>query len=79
MAITITVRNNGPYLIEGDDMAQVTIVDHEGNRLTPTGKNIKLCRCGASVTKPFCDGTHSRIGFKAAQEAQAAFDAKGEG
>jgi CDGSH-type Zn-finger protein len=71
MAITIKVRENGPYLITNDDAPQVTIVDHEGNVLTgpKPGKGIALCRCGASTTKPFCDGTHSRIGFIAAEAA----------
>ena len=75
--ITITVKKNGPYRIEGDDVANVTIVDHEGKQIVPTGKNIALCRCGGSSTKPFCDGTHSRIGFKGAEEAAREFDAKG--
>jgi CDGSH-type Zn-finger protein len=30
---------------------------------------VALCRYGGSTTKPFCDGTHSMIGFLVAQEA----------
>ena len=74
--IKITIRNNGPYVIEGDDMARVQLVDHEGNVVSHEGKKrISLCRCGASATKPFCDGTHSRVGFQGAEAARAAFDA----
>ncbi|HEU4630528.1 MAG TPA: CDGSH iron-sulfur domain-containing protein [Gemmatimonadaceae bacterium] len=74
MPITIVVRKNGPYYISPDQVDQVTLVDHEGNVIPRPGKSITLCRCGASVTKPFCDGTHSRIGFKGAEEAREEFD-----
>lgn len=76
MSISITVRQNGPFFISADDAPQVTILDHAGNRVeSKPGKGIALCRCGASVSKPFCDGTHSKIGFKGAEEARAEFDA----
>ena len=71
MAVKITARPNGPYLVEGD----VELYDPAGNKVDTTGKpRIALCRCGASVTKPFCDGTHSKIGFKGANEAARQFD-----
>ncbi|MGH7665543.1 MAG: CDGSH iron-sulfur domain-containing protein [Gemmatimonadaceae bacterium] len=65
--VTVTVKQHGPYLLPGD----VTILDHEGKPIpVPAGKKtIALCRCGGSTTKPFCDGTHSRIGFRGAEEA----------
>ena len=63
---TIRVRQNGPYRIEGDD---VTVVDWNGNPYPIAKRPIALCRCGASTTKPFCDGTHSKIGFQAAEAA----------
>ena len=71
--VTIHVRRNGPYRVEGP----INLLDHDGNPIQiPEGKPyISLCRCGGSVTKPFCDGTHSRIGFKGAEEAAQKFDA----
>jgi CDGSH-type Zn-finger protein len=63
---TIKVRQNGPYLVEGDD---VTLVDWNGQAYTPPKRPFALCRCGGSTTKPFCDGTHSRAGFQAAEAA----------
>jgi CDGSH-type Zn-finger protein len=70
--VTITVRTNGPYLVDGE----ISLVDQEGNPIPiPEGKKrIALCRCGASATKPFCDATHSKIGFKGANEAARKFD-----
>jgi CDGSH-type Zn-finger protein len=68
MAVKISIRPNGPYLVEGE----VELMDVNGNKIDTTGKpRIALCRCGASVTKPFCDGTHSKIGFQAAEAAVA--------
>ncbi len=61
--VTITVRPNGPLRVEGP----VKLVDYDGKVLDLGGKPaISLCRCGASINKPFCDGTHSKIGFQAA-------------
>ncbi|MBC7644789.1 MAG: CDGSH iron-sulfur domain-containing protein [Thermoleophilia bacterium] len=64
--VTITVRPNGPYVITGT----VKVIDTDGNPYEER-EVIKLCRCGASKTKPFCDGEHSRIGFAAAEQAVA--------
>ncbi|HUP59903.1 MAG TPA: CDGSH iron-sulfur domain-containing protein [Thermoanaerobaculia bacterium] len=63
MSVTIKIRENGPYLVEGD----FQLVDHNGNEV-PIVKRA-LCRCGGSTTKPFCDGTHSKIGFQGANAA----------
>jgi len=70
MAVKITCRPNGPYLVEpGTD---VELYDPTGARVDTTGRDrIALCRCGGSVSKPFCDGTHSRVGFQAAEAAVA--------
>lgn len=69
MAINILVKPNGPYVVSGD-LSQIEIKDINGNKYDISGRQVvSLCRCGASVNKPFCDGTHSRIGFQAAEAA----------
>ena len=62
--VTIEVIQNGPYIVKGD----VGLTDSDGNKFQ-VEKRMALCRCGASTTKPFCDGTHSKIGFQAAEKA----------
>ena len=57
----ITVRNDGPLKIEGDN---ITIVDQDGKAYGLAGRTVvSLCRCGHSANKPFCDGAHARMGF----------------
>ncbi len=63
----ITVKNNGPLRVEG----QFTICDQEEKPFGLAGRTvISLCRCGHSENKPFCDGSHSRVGFKSEVKAR---------
>jgi len=67
--VKITVKPNCSYRVEAPE-GSVELVDINGNKFDLTGKTaFSLCRCGGSVTKPFCDGTHSKIGFQAAELA----------
>jgi CDGSH-type Zn-finger protein len=62
MAVKITCRPNGPYLIEGD----IEVYDPAGNKIdTSERPRVALCRCGSSAAKPFCDGTHNKVAFQA--------------
>ena len=73
--VKITIRRNGPYRVEGP----VKLFDADGNEYDLTGKPaFSLCRCGGSVSKPFCDGTHSKIGFQAAEAAVRKTEGQGE-
>jgi CDGSH-type Zn-finger protein len=63
VTISIKVSPNGPLIVQGD----FTLVDENGNEIQPVKK--ALCRCGGSTTKPYCDGTHSKIGFQGAMAA----------
>ena len=70
MTVKISARPNGPYIVEGEG---IELIDPTGANvdLTTRGNRFALCRCGGSVTKPFCDGTHSKTGFQAAEAAVA--------
>ncbi len=67
--VEIKARHNGPYKVTGP----IRLIDADGNEydLADRGEVVALCRCGGSTTKPFCDKTHSRIGFEAAERAVA--------
>jgi len=68
-AVKITIKANGPYRVEAPE-GSIELVDANGTSYDLTGKPaFSLCRCGASVNKPFCDGTHSKLGFQAAELA----------
>jgi CDGSH-type Zn-finger protein len=58
--LKVTPTPNGPLLVVGS----AEIVSGTGRTVTKTEKAF-LCRCGASENKPFCDGTHAKVGFKA--------------
>jgi CDGSH-type Zn-finger protein len=64
----VIVRANGPYRIEGDD---IKICDESGSEYGLAGRKVvSLCRCGQSQNKPFCDGTHAKVGFVAESKAR---------
>ena len=76
--MNISVSQDGPYLVEGSvPIARQTIVaDGAGNSVSwrrgaelETKTTYALCRCGQSANKPFCDGSHVRVGFDGTETA----------
>ena len=60
MSTQITPLKNGPLQVDSDaDME----IKNESGEVEKVVKHCHLCRCGHSHTKPFCDGTHAKIGF----------------
>jgi CDGSH-type Zn-finger protein/uncharacterized Fe-S cluster protein YjdI len=57
--LRIRTTENGPFVVEGP----VTL--EAADEATITGHRGALCRCGASGSKPFCDGSHTDVGFEA--------------
>ena len=64
--VRIKTIKNGPYEVKG----AVQLVDAKRAEFKLTEDPIYLCRCGQSSTKPFCDGTHEKVGFKADDPAR---------
>lgn len=79
---TISVAPNGPYLVSGAPLVVRTPVHTaagepiawERGAALDAGDRYALCRCGASDGKPFCDGTHARVGFDGTETASGTFD-----
>jgi CDGSH-type Zn-finger protein len=74
----IVVSKNGPYLVSGGLplRKEISVVGEEGEpekwemgKAYPARANYALCRCGRSGNQPFCDGTHTRVGFDGTEQA----------
>ena len=61
MSATIIPYQDGPLIVRGDFELRTP----DGEPIDPGRGTIALCRCGKSAVKPFCDGTHKVINFKA--------------
>ena len=59
-ALSIAEVADGPLYVRGE----FALVDQDGGDFTP-GRRAALCRCGASASKPYCDGSHSSVDFSA--------------
>ena len=62
--VSITACPDGPLLVRGS----FEILTPSGEVIPPRRKTVALCRCGISVLKPFCDGSHKAIDFKTEPE-----------
>lgn len=63
----ITPYPDGPLILRG----RFVITATDGQPVPAGRKTVALCRCGQSADKPFCDGSHSRTGFRAPGHALA--------
>ena len=66
----ITPYRDGPLLVRGP----FELVDQDGNEIEVHQGTIALCRCGRSRRKPFCDGMHKAVGWRAPSDAQPTDD-----
>lgn len=80
---SITAAPNGPLLVQGGVPLYRRRAIHsehgeplawETTEQVETNDRYALCRCGSSARKPFCDGTHARIGFEATESADGTYD-----
>jgi CDGSH-type Zn-finger protein len=57
--LRVAPKENGPLELTGP-----FAISSADRKTVLAGTRTKLCRCGQSEAKPFCDGTHKRVGFK---------------
>jgi len=57
----ITPYPDGPLILRG----RFIIAGRDGQPIPAGRRTVALCRCGQSASKPFCDGSHARTGFRA--------------
>ena len=59
--VVITPYRDGPLLVRGP----VRVIDQDGNEIETGRDPVALCRCGKSRMRPFCDGSHKLVRFRA--------------
>lgn len=64
---TVTPCEDGPLLVRG----AFVLLTQDGAFIDPGRTTVALCRCGRSAAKPFCDGSHKLIGFRAPSGPEA--------
>jgi CDGSH-type Zn-finger protein len=62
----ITPYRDGPLLVRGP----FRMTDQDGNEIVVDRETVALCRCGKSRMRPFCDGTHKLVRFRAPSELE---------
>ena len=63
---TITPYRDGPLLVRGP----FRLLDQDGNEIDAGRETVALCRCGKSRMRPFCDGSHKLVRFRAPSAAE---------
>lgn len=62
--VRIRCRSRGPLVVEGD-LGLLELTGLDGSPIDLTGRSrVLLCRCGASASRPLCDGSHNRVPFE---------------
>ena len=73
--VTITPYRDGPLIVRGP----VRMTDMFGGEIDVGRETVALCRCGKSRIRPFCDGSHQVVRFKAPSGAEQGREAGGAG
>jgi CDGSH-type Zn-finger protein len=63
---TITPYRDGPLLVRGP----FRLLDQDGHEIEAGRDTVALCRCGKSRLRPFCDGSHKLVRFRAPSAAE---------